>query len=519
MSHLVIPDVSLPFDRALNLLPGACLILKPSGQVVWGNAAAATLLGFGASALRGASILHFVSAGDEPLLAARLQGGGADQTAFSCLRRAGSGEDEKLRFRLAPLPAADEQLILALVLEHDRIRPVQAELRHAQKLEIVGQLAGGIAHDFNNLITAIFGYLDIARRTLDNDHPAHTAIEGIREAAEQAAGVTRTLLTFTRKAAPERSRVNLKDLVWQSAKLLRRAMPASIQLITPADTSDPVWINADANQIQQVILNLALNARDALPRGGTIRLLADYATDRIADGEPQSVAVLTVSDTGGGIAPDVLPRIFDPFFTTKVDTGHSGLGLAIIQDIIRSHEGSIAVKTGLGQGTTFRVDFPASEPAAAPAQRESTPSTQARGELLLIVEDDPLVRQIIASQLRQFGFSVMEAGAASVAASLADQNRSLISLIICDLELPDISGDKLVEQLRTTGIVVPIILITGNIQFDLTPLERNGVTILRKPFGVARLADTVSKVLSASGRSEPAASDRSAKMPPGSSPS
>ncbi len=449
-------------------------------------------------------MIQMVSGSDGAVLSGRLASAGSEAGPLVCSRPPDSEQGRRLRIWLAPLPDERDNLIIAMLVDCEVSRPVQAELRHAQKLEVVGQLAGGIAHDFNNLITAIFGYLDIARRTLAADHPAQTAIEGVREAAEQAAGVTRTLLTFTRKSAPERSRVNLKELVIQSTKLLRRAMPSSIQLIAPTDASDPVWVNADGNQIQQVILNLALNARDALVRGGTIRLSAEYSSARGADGAEQTQAVLTVSDTGGGIQADVLPRIFDPFFTTKTELGHSGLGLAIIQDIIRAHEGRIEVKTSVGQGTTFRVCFPAADPSA-PALAPAVPgSTHARGELLLIVEDDALVRQIIASQLRQFGFSVIEAGAAQVAASLAEQNRSLISLVICDLELPDAPGDKLVEMLRSAGMTVPVILITGSIQFDPAPLEKNGVTILRKPFGVARLADMVSRILTAGERAEPA---------------
>ncbi len=413
----------------------------------------------------------------------------------------GGDGTQRLHFRLSGGELAGERVVLAAVCEAEKNRPVQAELRHAQKLEVVGQLAGGIAHDFNNLITAIFGYLDIARRQLPPDHTAQAAIEGVREAAEQAAGVTRTLLTFTRKSTPERAKVNLNDVVQQSVRLLRRAMPSSIQLVTPPETQgDAVWLEADANQIQQVILNLALNARDALTKGGTIRLSAEYAKDS----KGGKRAVLSVSDTGGGISPEVLPRIFEPFFTTKSESGHSGLGLAIIQEIIKNHGGEIDLRTNVGEGTTFRVGFPASEPDGATRSEPVDPSLPAHGETLLIVEDGIQVRQIIAAQLKLIGYTVLEAGNAATAATVLEQNKKDIAMVICDLELPDLPGDKLVSKLRAAGSQVPVILITGSIQFDPGPLEQDGVTLLRKPFGVARLADTVSKVLSSAAGPRPA---------------
>ncbi len=501
MKHAPFPQHLI--QSAIESMPAACMLLSPQGTVDWANAATASVLDLReGDEVLGRHIREFFPSEERSAIDRCLATLSSSPSTLIC--RVGGETDRRLHMHLSSFHEDSRTHMLAIVCEAERNRPVQAELRHAQKLEVVGQLAGGIAHDFNNLITAIFGYLEIARRSLPPDHQAQSAIEGVREAAEQAAGVTRTLLTFTRKSTPERSIVNLKDLVLQSAKLLRRAMPSSIQLITPADsTAGAVWLEADANQIQQVILNLALNARDALQRGGTIRLSAEYENDPQAKG--QTRAVLIVSDTGGGITPEVLPRIFEPFFTTKSDSGHSGLGLAIIQEIIRTHGGRIDLKTGVGEGTTFRVSFPSApqDSSTKPAKPETAPP--AHGETLLIVEDDALVRQIIASQLRQFGYSVMEAGAAQIAASIAQQNRSVISLVICDLELPDMPGDKLVSRLRADGIHVPVILITGSIQFDPGPLEADGVTLLRKPFGVARLADTVSKVLSIAAASKEAA--------------
>ncbi|GMV26300.1 MAG: hypothetical protein AMXMBFR58_23310 [Phycisphaerae bacterium] len=486
----------VPLDAVIRAVPEAMAMVRADGTVEWSNASMAAFLESPARGpLVGRAIQQWFASYDSPRVSRAIQeaAGGESPVALTCTLAARPTDQVVIRLGRVN---SDPVRVMALICDAQKPRPVQAELRHAQKLEVVGQLAGGIAHDFNNLITAIFGYLEIASRSIDPAHPAQHALRGVREAAEQAAGVTRTLLTFTRKSAPERARVNLKELVLQSARLLRRAIPTSIQLITPPESDgEAVWIDADANQIQQVILNLALNAKDSLDRGGTIRLGAEYTADPATPG--QSRAVLFVSDTGGGIPPDVLPRIFDPFFTTKSDSGHSGLGLAIIQDIIRAHNGFIEVRTGIGEGTTFRVSFPAAQPAPAANPAAEETSSQAHGETLLLVEDDEQVRRIVASQLRQFGYSVIEAGAAHVAALLAEQNRGSVSLVICDLELPDMPGDKLVERLRSAGIEVPVILITGSIHFDPGQLEKSRVILLRKPFGVVRLADTVSKILSA----------------------
>ncbi|MBL8963278.1 MAG: response regulator [Phycisphaeraceae bacterium] len=495
-------DPNLPMIlAAADALPHGMAVVRQDGVIVWANAACARLLGARTPAsLAGASFQGFFSLSQNKDLSDRILDAHAGKASYAL--RGSSQTCPSLDVRIAPVAATPSEQRVVLVCESAQARPVEVELRHAQKLEVVGQLAGGIAHDFNNLITAIFGYLEIAQRTLDQGHPAHAAIEGVREAAEQAAGVTRSLLTFTRKSSPERVRVNLKELLQQSVKLLRRALPSSIQLVAPQDpAAEPVWIHADANQIQQVILNLALNARDALANGGTIRLTAEYTPD--TDSPGRSRAALAVSDTGGGISPEILPRIFDAFFTTKGGSGHSGLGLAIIQDIIKAHDGRIELKTTVGEGTTFRVHFPSAESADAAAiePEESVPTS--RGETLLVVEDDALVRRIIVSQLRQYGYNVIEAGAARTAESIALQEREAIALVICDLELPDRPGDALVARLRAAGVRVPVILITGSIQFEPGTIESSGVTLLRKPFGVARLADTVSKVLSSPGEGHP----------------
>lgn len=483
---------------AAESLPCGLAVLREDGSIEWANAACAALLGArGQATVVGASFQSFFSLSQNKDLSDRVLDAPAGKASYTLRGAAegGPGLDVSIS-RIPGTHASDCRVVM--VMESVRHRPVEAELRHAQKLEVVGQLAGGIAHDFNNLITAIFGYLEIARHTLEPGHPAHGAIDGVGEAAEQAAGVTRSLLTFTRKSSPERVRVNLKDLLQQSAKLLRRALTSSIQLIAPQDpAAEPVWIHADANQIQQVILNLALNARDALSNGGSIRLTAEYAPDLDAPGRTR--AVLVVSDTGRGISPEILPRIFDAFFTTKGESGHSGLGLAIIQDIIKAHDGRIELKSTVGEGTTFRVSFPSAESEAEAAAEPEESAPTSRGETLLVVEDDALVRRIVVSQLRQYGYRIIEAGAAGAAESIARQDKAAISLVICDLELPDMPGDALVRKMRQAGLAVPIILITGSIQFDPATVEDAGVTLLRKPFGVARLAETVSRVLSSSG--------------------
>jgi two-component system, cell cycle sensor histidine kinase and response regulator CckA len=383
----------------------------------------------------------------------------------------------------------------------------ERELRHAQKMDAVGQLAGGIAHDFNNLVTAIFGYVDIAKRTLAPDHPAVAALDGVKEAAEQAAGVTRGLLTFTRKASPEKSRINLREVVEQSAKLLRRAMSTSIHLITShtasgSPSNTPAYIDADQSQIQQVILNLALNARDAMPDGGTLRLAVDTAVDPTH--RARQVVRLVVSDTGAGIPDEVLPRVFEPFFTTKGDYGHNGLGLSIVDGIVRSHAGRITVNTTLGMGSTFKVTLPAvAAPDARPEQPNETPQNSRSGEVILLVEDREQIRQIIAAHLRHLGYSVLEAASGESALQALEGHGRGISLAICDFELPDRPGDELAAAIRARDARIPVLLVTGSSQFNPADIRAERISFLRKPFGMAQLADRVFRLLS----EDPAAAD------------
>ena len=286
-------------------------------------------------------------------------------------------------------------------------KEAEAQLRQAQKLEAVGHLASGIAHDFNNLLTAISGYVALAKKTLRPDHPAVSSLESVEQVAEQAEGVTRALLTFSRKTAARKQPVELAAVVEKAAHLLKRILPAGIDLIVDTGFVSGVWVNADSVQLQQVLLNLAINARDAMPNGG--RLQIRLALPRDGGIEPQAVRLI-VRDTGTGMSPETLARIFEPFFTTKPRGTGTGLGLAIVHGIVTDHGGTIEVESQVGRGTTFTVALPVARAQVRPSEPvEDREPCASHGEVVLVAEDHPYVRQIMTTGLRAAGYEVGQA--------------------------------------------------------------------------------------------------------------
>ena len=285
---------------------------------------------------------------------------------------------------------------------------LESELRHAQKMEAVGTLASGIAHDFNNLLTAILGCTELVALHLSDDHPARHSLTLIEKIAEQATGVTRSLLTFAHRAPTSKRPVDLLAVLSESSRFLGRLLPASIERLQDLPDA-PVWINADVTQIQQVVMNLTVNARDAMLHGG--RLHVSLSTRPVvADGGVEEEAVLTVSDTGVGMSEEDRTRIFEPFFTTKERGAGTGLGLSVVHGIVADHGGRIDVVSALGKGSTFRVLLPVSPPPEAPAERPAIRSREkGHGELLLIVEDNEYVLEVMTAALEPVGYRVVTA--------------------------------------------------------------------------------------------------------------
>lgn len=381
---------------------------------------------------------------------------------------------------------------------------LQQQLHQAQKMEAVGRMAAGIAHDFNNLLTVIFGSLEQLRPGASDTPPPQPALDAIRRAADQAAGLTRSLLTFSHKLPTHKEPVNLGAVLESAARLLRRVLPAQVRLVVDGPGEDAPWVNADATQLQQVLLNLALNARDAMPEGGTLRVTVELgmAMNGPAAGREATSAEdyvrLVVSDTGTGIALEYLPRIFEPFFTTKPRGQGTGLGLAIVHSIIQDHDGHIRVDSQPGRGTTFVILLPRTKPASESIS--STPLLETHhggGELVLLAEDNRHVREILVGSLRERGFEVLAAGNGPALLAAYEQHRARTRLLVLDLDLPGRGGLDCFKAIRTADAKLPVILITGGPAGDVEDRIDEECVLLYKPFPSAQLATLAARLLAA----------------------
>ena len=375
----------------------------------------------------------------------------------------------------------------------ERLR-LEEQLLHSQKMEAIGTLAAGVAHDFNNLLTAILGYAELARRGVAPGSEAMLSLTGIETAAMEAGGVARSLLTFSRKAPNRKAPVRLGRLVEASAKMLRRMVPAAIEIVTDVARADDFWVHADATQLQQVVMNLAVNARDAMPNGGVLRLTVHAEPPDTRNAAP--TAVMVVQDTGTGMSAEVLARVFEPFFTTKPRERGTGLGMAVVHGIVTDHGGRIEIESKEGYGTQVSVRFPCcAAPADDASPPEPPPAIRGLGETILVVDDNPQVLAIITSTLRSAGYQTVSASDGDAAMTTFEANRERTRLVILDLDLPRRSGLACLNEMRKHRSDLPALLISGSIEADLESAARNDTRILRKPFQVQELGRIVSELL------------------------
>jgi len=376
---------------------------------------------------------------------------------------------------------------------------LQEQLHQAQKMEAVGQLAGGMAHDFNNLLTIVLGHLQLAQSMIEPDHPAQEALAAIERAAAQGAEATRSLLTFSRKYQGRMKPVDLAELVRQTTALLDRMLPNSIELRLEPFATEPVWVQADATQMQQVLINLALNARDAMPEGGLLQISLTPDDSSPGNGEPgHHFARLTVRDSGSGMPPDIATRVFEPFFTTKPRGQGTGLGLAIVHGIVQCHGGRIDLTSTPGTGTTLTIQLPRTEPPAAsnPHHPQSeTPGHNLRGTVLL-AEDNEAIRRLICRSLEGEGMTVLETGDGASLLDLYQQHAQRIGLLILDIDLPRMSGLACLRKIREAGGSTPALIITGSAATELDQQTFSATHLLRKPFRVPELHAAIAQILS-----------------------
>jgi PAS domain S-box-containing protein len=404
-----------------------------------------------------------------------------------------------------PHPAPDGSLIGydGLVQDVTERRALEEQLVQASKLQSIGRLAGGIAHDFNNLLTAILGNTELALADMDQLHPARESVTEIRKAAERAATLTRQLLAFARKQMIEPVAMDLGAEVAGSIEMLRRLLGEDIEITTDL-APDLGLIMADPGQVQQLLINLTVNARDAMRGGG--RLVITVANQTVAaeyrlshpEVEPGWYVALAVTDTGTGMSKEVQNHLFEPFFTTKRPGEGTGLGLAMCHGIVNQNGGHIWVHSEIGQGTTVTVLLPVAADAATQPRQPVRPSSPASGtESVLVVEDDSAVRRLAVLGLRSAGYSVLEADNPADALQLACQGMP-IDLVVSDVVMPGMHGPELAAKILAVRPGLKVLLVSGHADLDGEfPDGANRMSLLAKPFTPARLATRVRELLDA----------------------
>jgi len=416
-------------------------------------------------------------------------GSQSEEVAVQCMRE--GADDYILKATLRRLPSAVLNAIKKHGVERERSL-TEAQLRQSQKMESIGQLAAGIAHDFNNVLTIIRGYSQMLLEDKQIESHVRDPLEQIAVATERATNLTRQLLMFSRKQVMQPSLMDLNDVISSVTKMLRRILGEDIRLHFHYSPHLP-GISGDAGMIEQIILNLAVNARDAMPRGGNLTIgtntieITAHHTRANPEAKEGRYVCLRVSDTGSGIAPETLPRIFEPFFTTKGLGKGTGLGLATIYGIVKQHRGWVEVLTELGKGTTFRVLLPAtSETGVGGGNLElDLPEDCCGVECVLVVEDEPELRAMVCEILRQYGYTTLSAASGPEAIPIWRQHASKVDLLLTDMVMPgNMTGKELAEKLTADNPRLKVIYTSGySVEIMANDLGmRRGLNFLQKPY-------------------------------------
>src|SRR4051812_8890158 len=425
-----------------------------------------------------------------------------DADALSALK-AGAA-DHLTRRNLMRLNAAVEREIRAARLRRERNR-LEEQFRQSQKMEAVGRLAGGVAHDFNNLLTVITGYSDMLLAGRDLKEAQRTALEEIRRSAERGGALTHQLLAFSRRQPLEARVVHINELVMQIEKMLRRLIGEDIELVTiPAASQDVV--EADPGRLEQVIMNMVVNARDAMPNGGKLTLetgvvqLTEAFSAKQLGVAPGPYVTVSIVDTGIGMDEATQSHLFEPFFTTKNPGRGTGLGLATAYGIIRQSGGAIRIMSQLGKGTTVRIFLPPATASACAAPEKAVQAGRLTGiETILLVEDEARVRKLIVDVLTARGYRVLEATRGEEAIRLCKMHHGEIDLAVVDVVMPEISGPELVRQIAPLRPRTNVLYISGYTDEAVVHhgIPESGAAFLQKPFLPDALARKVREVLDA----------------------
>jgi PAS domain S-box-containing protein len=416
-------------------------------------------------------------------------------------------DGERAWFELRVQPVPEGILVLSLDVSERRSggeerERLAAQLRQSQKMEAIGRLAGALSHDFNNLLSVVLGYTDLALAGLAADDPRHGDLAEIRRAAESGAALTGQLLAFSRNQAQQLQPVDLNRVLAELEPMLRRLLGEDVELALRL-APELGMARADPHQIEQVVMNLAVNARDAMPEGGRLRIeTADVELDEVfaarhADVEPGPHVLLTVSDSGHGMDAATLERIFEPFFTTKEAGKGTGLGLSTVWGIVKQSDGHVWVYSEPGRGTIFRLYFPrlAGDLLAAPRGGAPAPAARGGSERVLVVEDDEALRRLLTRILAAAGYEVSVAANGDEAWALAAAADEPVDLVVSDVVLPGVGGVELVARLREKFPRARALLMSGYTEEAIGGALAAGTAFLGKPFTAAELRARVRDLL------------------------
>ncbi|HVA01863.1 MAG TPA: response regulator [Terriglobia bacterium] len=423
-----------------------------------------------------------------------------DEDAVECVKKGIS--DYVLKDRMARLPSAIQRALQERVERKERGR-LEEQLQQAQKMEAIGRLAGGIAHDFNNLLTIITGYGQLLLDHLPPDDKMRTYVNQIKKAGDRAASLTRQLLAFSRKQVLAPEVLDLNCVVANINKMLPRLIGEDIELVAVA-YPDLGRVKADPGQIEQVIMNLAVNARDAMPQGGRLTIeTANADLDENYSSQrrvviPGAYVMLAVSDTGTGMTPEIQSQIFEPFFTTKEQGKGTGLGLATVYGIVKQSGGYIWVYSEAGKGTAFKIYLPRIYAAAGEAKKaEGVGRAKAGSETILVVEDNEAVRRLVRGILEARGYTLLEAGGGEEALKMIESHAGPIHLLLTDIVMPRVNGPELAARLAPLHPEVKVLYMSGYTDNAIVHhgILDSGTHFLQKPFTPETLARRVREVL------------------------
>ena len=491
----------------LQSAPDAILIADGNGIILSWNPGAQTAFGYTAEEVVGKSLTLLMPQRFHDAFTAGLQRHRTAGTSevigrtveFPGVRK--NGQEFPLEVSVASWQTAEGTFYSGILRDVSERRRLEEQLRQAQKMETVGRLAAGVAHDFNNLLMAVLGYSEVTLRKLAPDDPLRGDLLGIIEVGERTGTLIRQLMTFSRKQVVRPQVLDLHAVVATVSKMLRCLIGEDVELDTRTGATHS-RVRADPGQLEQVLLNLAVNARDAMPTGGRLRIETENVSldEAEARAHPEARAgayiLLTVSDTGCGMTAEVQSHLFEPFFTTKEPGKGTGLGLATVHGIVKQFGGHIRVESEVGRGTTFKIYLPAAEPDAAGS---AAPAAEVPGgsETVLVVEDEDVLRPLFRRMLHDKGYHVLEARNGSEALQISERHAGPIHLLLTDVVLPQMNGRELAERLAAMRPGLRVVYMSGYAPekvFGHGVLEE-GMDFLQKRFREDELARKVREVL------------------------